>query len=191
MSEPNLTHAIVRCQAGDKQSFRLIADFHGDRLYGIAFLILNDRGRAEDAAQEALIQAWRHIKRFRAGAQLSPWLNRILLNEIKKQGRRARHPETPIEEAFQLRDSGRTPEQHAIDSETSAHLWNRVQALPEEQRIALVLRYYLGYTTPEIAQSTGWAQGTVRSRLSRGVAALRKSVDPSLFAKTDGKTDNR
>ena len=173
MSEPNLTHAIVRCQAGDKQSFRLIADSHGERLYGIAFLIINDRGRAEDAAQEALIQAWRHIKRFRAGEKLSPWLNRILLNEIKKQGRRARHPETSIEEAFQLRDTGRSPEQQAIDSEVSTHLWGRVQGLPEEQRIALVLRFYLGYTTPEIAQSTGWAQGTVRSRLSRGVAALR------------------
>jgi RNA polymerase sigma factor (sigma-70 family) len=123
------------------------------------------------------------------GEKSSPWLNRILLNEIKKQGRRARHPETPIEEAFQLRDSGRSPEQHAMDSETSAHLWNRVQALPEEQRIALVLRYYLGYTTPEIAQSTGWAQGAVRSRLSRGVAALRQTVDLSSFGDSDGKGD--
>ena len=76
-----------------------------------------------------------------------------------------------------------------MDSETSAHLWNRVQALPEEQRIALVLRYYLGYTTPEIAQSTGWAQGTVRSRLSRGVAALRQTVDLSSFGDSDGKGD--
>ena len=72
MDEPNLTHAAVRCQAGDKQSFRLIADIHGERLYGIAFLILNDRGRSEDAAQEVLVQAWRHIKRFRAGRKVQP-----------------------------------------------------------------------------------------------------------------------
>ncbi|NQW16732.1 MAG: sigma-70 family RNA polymerase sigma factor [Chloroflexi bacterium] len=191
MDEPNLAHAIVRCQAGDKQSFRLIADFHGERLYGIAFLILNDRGRAEDAAQEALLKAWRHIKRFRVRAKLSPWLNRILLNEIKKQGRRARHPEAPIDEAYPLPDTGRSPAQRVLDAELSAHLWDQVRALPQEQRIALVLRYYLGYSTPEIAQSTGWAQGTVRSRLSRGMVTLRQTVDLTLFGDADVKAGKR
>ena len=47
--EPDLTHAVERCQAGDKQAFRLIADSHGERLYGIAFLIVSDRHKAEDA----------------------------------------------------------------------------------------------------------------------------------------------
>ena len=178
--EPDLAHAVVRCQAGDKQAFRLIADNHGERLYGIAFLIVNDRTKAEDAVQNALLQAWRNIKRLRANDKLGPWLNRILLNQIKNQGRRARHPEGPIDEALQLRDTGRSPEQQAIDSETSEHLWARLQELSEEQRIVLVLRYYLGYTTPEIAQSTGWNQGTVKSRTSRGLAALRGMVDPSL-----------
>ncbi len=178
--EPNLAHAVVRCQAGDKQAFRLIADNHGERLYGIAFLIVDDRQKAEDAVQESLLLAWRNIKRFRPGAKLSPWLNRILLNQIKKQGRRARHPEGPMNEAMLLRDTGRSPEQRAIDADVSAHLRARLQELSERQRIALVLRYYLGYSTPEIAQSTGWNQGTVGSHLSRGLAALRGTVDPSL-----------
>ena len=178
--EPNLAHAVVRCQAGDKQAFRLIADSHGDRLYGIAFLIVSDRQKAEDAVQETLLLAWRNIKRFRTGAKLSPWLNRILLNQIKNQGRRARGPEGPINEAMSLRDTGRSPEQRAIDADVSAHLRARLQELSERQRIALVLRYYLGYSTPEIAQSTGWNQGTVGSHLSRGLAALRGTVDPSL-----------
>ena len=178
--EPDLVHAVKRCQAGDKQAFRLIADSHGERLYGIAFLIVDDRSKAEDAVQEALLQAWRNIKRLRANDKLGPWLNRILLNQIKMQGRRARHPEGPIDEALPLRDTGRSPEQRAIDSDTSEHLWARLQELSERQRIALVLRYYLGYSTPEIAQSTGWAQGTVGSHLSRGLAALRGTVDPSL-----------
>ena len=179
--EPDLTHAVVRCQNGDKQAFRLIADSHGERLYFIAFLIVDDRHQAEDAVQEALLQAWRGINRFRIGAKLSPWLNRILINQIKMQGRRARHPEGPIDEALQLRDAGRSPEQRAIDSETSEHIWGRLQQLSEKQRIALVLRYYLGYSTPEIAQSTGWNQGTVGSHLSRGLRALRGTVDPSLI----------
>ena len=59
--------------------------------------------------------------------QAWPWLNRILLNQIKMQGRRARHPEGPIDEALQLRYSGKSPEQRAIDSETSEHLWGRLQ----------------------------------------------------------------
>ena len=189
--EPNLAHAVERCQSGDKQAFRLIADNHGERLYGIAFLIIDDRLKAEDAVQETLLLAWRNIKRFRTGAKLSPWLNRILLNQIKMQGRRARHPEGPIDEALQLRDSGRSPEQRAIDSETSEHLWARLQELSQRQRIALVLRYYLGYSTPEIAQSTGWHQGTVKSRTSRGLAALRGTVDPSLVGDAAGTTSEK
>ncbi len=185
--EPDLAHAVERCQGGDKQAFRLIADNHGERLYGIAFLIVDDRHKAEDAVQETLLLAWRNIKRFKAATRLSAWLNRILLNQIKKQGRRVRHPEGPIHEALQLRASGRSPEQRAIDSETSEHLWARLQELSERQRIALVLRYYLGYSTPEIAQSTGWAQGTVRSHLSRGLAALRGTVDPSLADDATGQ----
>ena len=187
--EPDLAHAVERCQAGDKQAFRLIVDNHGERLYGIAFLIVDDRQKAEDAVQEALLQAWRNIKRLRANDKLGPWLNRILLNQIKNQGRRARHPEGPIDEALQLRDTRRSPEQQAIDSETSEHLWARLQGLSERQRIALVLRYYLGYTTPEIAQSTGWNQGTVKSRTSRGLAALRGIVDPSLADDAPGPED--
>ena len=182
--EPNLAHAVERCQAGDKQAFSVIADNHGERLYGIAFLIVDDRQKAEDAVQEALLQAWRNIKRLRAKDKLGPWLNRILLNQIKNQSRRARHPEGPIDEALGLRDTGRSPEQQAIDSDTSEHLWARLQELSEEQRIVLVLRYYLGYTTPEIAQSTGWHQGTVKSRTYRGLKSLRGTVDPSLAGKS-------
>ena len=96
------------------------------------------------------------------------------------QSRRARHPERPIDDALPLRDTNRSPEQRAIDSESSEHIWAKIRDLPEEQRIALVLRFYLEYTTPEIAQSTGWPQGTVKSRLSRGVAGLRLTVDASL-----------
>jgi len=179
LPEPDLAHAVTRCQAGDKQSFRLIVDAHSERLYGIAYLVADDRTRAEDAVQEALFLAWKNIKRLRKGAKLGPWLNRILLNQIKKQGRRARHPETEIDEALGLQGNDRSPAQHAIDSEVSAHLWDRVGALPEEQRIALVLKYYLGYTISEISQSTGWHEGTVKSRLHRGIAALRSTVDMS------------
>ena len=82
--EPDLAHAVERCQRGDKQAFRLIADNHGERLYGIAFLLIDDRQKAEDAVQESLLQAWRNVKRLRAHDKLGPWLNRILLNQIKK-----------------------------------------------------------------------------------------------------------
>ena len=56
--EPDLAHAVVRCQAGDKQAFKLIADFHGERLYGIASLVVGDRHKAGDAVQETLLHEY-------------------------------------------------------------------------------------------------------------------------------------
>ena len=175
--EPKLEWAVDRCQQGDRNAFRAIVDAYGDRLFRIAFLITRDQNLAEDAMQEALVQAWRNIRSFRSGTNLAAWLNRILLNEVKKLTRRKRHPEEPIDAASRLADPGALPDESAIRADLAAYLRAALRTLSEDQRTAVVFRFYMDYTIPEIAETTGWAEGTVKSRLSRAMTALRGNID--------------
>ncbi len=175
--EPKLEWAVERCQQGDRNAYRAIVDAYGDRLFRIAYLITRDQHLAEDAMQEALVQGWRNIKSFRAGTNLAAWLNRILLNEVKKQTRRKRHPEEPIDAATRLTDPGALPDELAIGADLNAYLRAALKTLSEDQRTAVVFRFYLDYTIPEIAESTGWAEGTVTSLLSRAMTALSGITD--------------
>ncbi len=178
--EPRLDWAVERCKQGDRHAFRAIADGHGDRLFRIAFLITRDQQLAEDAMQEALVRAWQNIRSLKKSDRLGAWLNRILLNEVKKQTRRKRHPEEPIESASDLRFSGVMPDESVLNAELAAHLRAALHILSEDQRTAVVFRFYLDYTVPEIAEATGWAEGTVKSRLSRAMAVLRETLDPGI-----------
>ena len=175
--EPKLEWAVERCQQGDRNAFRAIVDAYGDRLFRIAYLITRDQHLAEDAMQEALVQGWRNIKSFRAGTNLAAWLNRILLNQVKKQTRRKRHPEEPIDAATRLADPGIAPDDAVTGAELATYLRAALETLSEDQRTAVVFRFYLDYTIPEIAETTGWAEGTVKSRLSRAMTALRGNID--------------
>ncbi len=168
--------AILRCQHGDKEAFRRVLDFHGDHLLRVAVLITRDRSLAEEAVQESLLAAWKKIRTFDANRELRPWLNRILINCIGMMQRRKRLPTTAVEDALPLADTGVGPEQSALNAETAAMLQSALRTLSVEHRTVLVLRFFNELTLPEIAESTGWRVGTVKSRLHRATAALRDAV---------------
>ncbi len=171
--------AILRCQQGDQEAFRRVLDFHGDHLYRVALLITRDASLAEEAVQESLLAAWKKIRSFKAGTNLRAWLNRILINCIGMMQRRKRLPTTPVEDALPLADTRAGPEQSALNAETAAMLQSALRTLSVEHRTVLVLRFFNDLSLPEIAESTGWRVGTVKSRLHRATAALRDAVAAS------------
>ncbi len=168
--------AILSCQQGDKEAFRRVLDFHGDHLYRTALLITRDASRAEEAVQETLIRAWKKIKTFKAGTNLRAWLNRLLINCISNLTSRKQLRQVSEDKAFGLSDTGVGPEQSALDSETAAMLQSALRTLSVEHRTVLVLRFFNDLSLPEIAESTGLREGTVKSRLHRATAALRDAV---------------
>jgi RNA polymerase sigma-70 factor (ECF subfamily) len=178
--EPRLDWAVERCKRGDRNAYRAIADAYSDRLFRIAVLITRDQQLAEDAMQEALVRGWQNINRLRDGTKLGAWLNRILLNEVKKQTKRKRHPESPIDDARNVRDPGLALDESVLNTEIAAHLRVVLDHLNQDQRTAVVLRFYLDYTVPEIAEATGWAEGTIKSRLNRAMRTLKQAVGPEL-----------
>lgn len=169
MNEADL---VRRSQMGDEGAFCALVEQHRKVLFGTAYLMTRDRGLAEDAVQEALIQMWRHLPLFRLRGSFKAWLVRIVVNEVKQQYRKKRVPTAPLEEAATIAGDPEEVEAGALRSEERLRMKKALETLPEEQREAVVLRYYADLTVPEIAKALGCRHGTVKSRLSRALDRL-------------------
>ena len=93
---------VQRCQTGDTEAFRMLVETHRKMLFGVAYLMTRDRGMAEDAVQEALIQIWQHLPSLRQPNSIKPWSMRIVVNEVKQQLRKKQVPTTSLEKASDI-----------------------------------------------------------------------------------------
>jgi RNA polymerase sigma-70 factor (ECF subfamily) len=160
---------VRRAQGGDRFAFEQLVDRHQHRLFTLAARTLGSRTDAEDAVQEALLRAWRNIESFRGGALFSTWLYRICVNAAHDQRtRRSADPVEPAESA--------DPRDRFADHELSGELQRALASLDDDQRTAVVLYDVLGSSYAEIAEITGAAEGTVKSRLFRGRAELARQL---------------
>lgn len=164
--------AIRRCQAGDKEAFRMLAEQYERILFRTAYLMTRDSGLAADAVQEALLAMWKHLPSLRTQNGLKAWLFRILVNEVKQQGRKKRVPTVPIERAYDLTDGADGVEMEMERDEIREAVREALRMLPDQQGEAVVLRYFGGLTIAEIAFTMGCREGTVKSRLSRSLGRL-------------------
>ncbi len=172
-------HVAVRlCQDGQPDAFRSIVERHSGVLFGTAYLMTRDRARAEDMVQEALLSAWRGIRSFRPGSNLRAWMIRILVNRVISEGRRNRVEETELGPETPEPSAELEGEARAMQTEEQVLIGRAMSMLPDEQRQALTLRFYADLTVPEIARALGWAEGTVKSRIHRGLRRLRDALDP-------------
>jgi RNA polymerase sigma-70 factor (ECF subfamily) len=167
---------VQRAQRGDSQAFEELIHAAYDRLFATAHRILRDRDAAEDAVQDAVVRCWRDIRGLRDSDRFDAWLSRLLVNACRDHARRARrrpsvaygeHGDLPVEgDAFAL-----VAEQDALE--------RAFLALPMDQRVALVLTHYVGYSGPELAAILGVPTGTVYSRIHYGARAMRAALSPS------------
>jgi RNA polymerase sigma-70 factor (ECF subfamily) len=175
---------VARARRGDADAFGDLVRAHQHRLVNFVRALVSDAADAEDVAQEAFMRAYRGLRGFRGGSSFKTWLYQIATNTARTHlARRRDRPEqaqgdpaaTP--EAFGQPDTGE-------DVLAAVVLRDRVDralaALPEDLRIAVVLRDVMGFDYTEIAQATGSPLGTVESRIFRGRARLRGLVaEPS------------
>jgi RNA polymerase sigma factor (sigma-70 family) len=164
---------------------------HQSSVYNVCLRMLRDAALAEDATQDAFIKAWTAISTFRGGL-VRPWLMRIATNRcydiLRAQSRRpaasfdAELIETEPQWTSQT-EIGEDPEQHASRHELSVFLERALADLADDQRMAIILSDLQGHSYDEIAQITGVAIGTVKSRISRARTRLREIV----LAQTDAR----
>src|SRR4051794_20852924 len=170
---------------GNLDSFNHLVELYQDMLYGLCYRVVGDRETAADAAQEAFLNAYRNLARFR-GDSFRSWLTRIALNAATDILRvRKRRPADPFpeweDEAWQPpADESASPERTAILNHRSRAIARAMRHITEDQRTAIVLFDVEGYVYQEIADMTGVSLGTVKSRIHRGRLALRDLLAPDM-----------
>jgi RNA polymerase sigma-70 factor, ECF subfamily len=152
---------------------------HSDLAFRTAFLICGSAADAEDAVQEAFISAYSALRRFRAGAPFKPWLLRIVGNAARNRRRGAARRHGLAEQfaqSLRIGNAAPSPEAEAEAAEERTALLRAISHLREEERDVVVLRHLMGLDVAETAAATGCAEGTVKSRLSRALAHLRREL---------------
>ena len=174
---------IASAQKGDVRAFNQLVLLYQSLAYNVAYRILDDAEAAADATQDAFFSAYRAMSRFRGGS-FRAWLLRIVTNACYDQLRRKKRRPTqslddlPMEadHTAYLRDPAEQPDEYAERQELNRLLQEAIRRLPPDQRIVLVLSDVQGLNYRGIAQATGLALGTVKSRLSRARAKLRDDL---------------
>jgi RNA polymerase sigma-70 factor, ECF subfamily len=165
-----------RAGLGDRVAFGVIARRHGPVMYRLARRVLLDEGDAEEAVQDALLAAWRHLAEFRGAAALRSWLLRLTLNKAHNV-RRKRRPVPHESGEYETRNgvSG-DPARDIIENELVAALDHALAALPEPQRVAWLLREVDELTYEEIAEIMHTSRDVVRGLLHRARRRLAESL---------------
>jgi RNA polymerase sigma-70 factor (ECF subfamily) len=174
---------LRRARGGDLDAFADLVRMHEQRLRLVVARLLDDPRDVEEAVQDAFVQAWRHVERFRGDAAVFTWLYRIGVNEALARRRRKSLPTTELDSpaAAALAESRREvqPEASAEASDLRARLIECLGELPFEHREAVVLRDIAGLTNEEVAEALGVTVSAAKSRIHRGRMQLRERVEPA------------
>lgn len=168
--EAELVH---RAMSGDKDAFTALVVASRDRLFSIAYRILRDRARAEDAVQQTFLIAWRELPKLRDVAKAEAWFYRLLVNSCRSEMRNV----SRWQPGLRLVEDHPSPddEQRAISHRDEIE--RAFRKLTAEQRAVLVLHHYVGLSGDEIGQALGIPPGTVRSRMHYARQLMRSAIE--------------
>lgn len=180
------TELIRQAAQGSASAFEALAAPLEGLVYRLCLRLLRNPADAQDAAQEALLRAYRGLPRFHGGSSFATWLYRIARNtclDVLKSAR-VRNERASLEA---LGEAGFDPaaetlgpdERYERDARQEA-LRAAIDGLPEEQRLLLALRYGEGYSYEQLAATLRLPEGTVKSRLSRAKERLRALLPPEI-----------
>lgn len=173
MAEDDL---IRRARLGDQDAFRQLVDIYGTLTERTARVLLADRSDAEDAVQEAWLDAWRGLRGFELGRPFRPWLLTIVGNRCRMVARRRRLTSVPFDDALYDRLDDLSASQANPFSAIEAYyddLQEALEALDGNHRRLLALRFFADLQLEEIAELLNVPLGTVKSRLHRTLQTLR------------------
>ena len=167
---------VAHVRAGDIAQFEILMRRYNQRLYRVVRSILRDDAEAEDVVQDAYVRAYTYLDQYAGEAKFSTWLTRIAVNEALRRVR-VRRRSTNIETLAPLEaGEGEGPEQQVFHRELRSAMHTAVDRLPERYRSVFMLRDVDGLSTGETARCLDIPAQTVKTRLHRGRALLRKEL---------------
>jgi RNA polymerase sigma-70 factor, ECF subfamily len=183
---------VERARTGDVNAYEALVQQYQQLAFRVAYQVTGDAADAEDAAQEAFVNAYYALGRFRPGAPFKPWLCRIVANEARNR-RMAAHRRTALTErahrAQALGEAAPSPEAAAEADEFRATLVTTLGRLRDDDRLILAYRLFFDFSEADMAEALKVPKGTVKSRLSRALARLRDAL-PADFQLTSGGSVN-
>ena len=165
---------IERAQDGDRDAYEQLAQASARRLYAIAYRIVRDRDRADDAVQQALIAIWRDIRGLRDPDRFDAWTYRLVVRACLAETRRPRRLRVTLEPLAEDVAAAHDETAHVADRD---ELERAFHSLSPDHRAVLVLRHYGGLSVGEIAAIMDVPTGTVGSRIHHATSAMRASIE--------------
>jgi RNA polymerase sigma-70 factor (ECF subfamily) len=179
-------HLMARIAKGDEGAFEILVNRHQTSVLNLIYRFIGDRTQARDLAQEVFLRVWQAAKTYRPEAKFTTWIYRIAtngcFNELKSSRRKKwfsfhqsdEHSGNTLEET--LSDSAPSAEDLLLEKERSRQLSDALQSLPDNQRMALVLKRYDDLSYAEIAQIIGCSVSAVESLLVRAKRTLQEKL---------------
>jgi RNA polymerase sigma-70 factor (ECF subfamily) len=177
---------------GDRGAFAELVDLYKDKIYHLAYRMLNNKHEAEDAVQETFLRVYTNLHRYDEQQKFSTWIFRIGTNHCIDRLRKRKHSAYSLDAEMpdgegndyysMLPGNEETPEKQIILSETQIQIRKAIDALPEKYKSVVILRYLQDMSLQEISDVLDMPVTTVKTRVHRGREYLRKKLeqDPSL-----------
>jgi len=166
---------VERAQQADTTAFESLYRLHVDRVFGLCLRMTGNSSEAEDCTQEAFIQAWNKLSKFRGDSAFGTWMHRIAVNSVLGRMRKARREQDRIEAVTDISPAPET----VGDSGNFEDLQNAVDDLPEGARHVFVLHAVYGYSHDETGDMLGIAAGTSKAQLHRAKRLLAQQLKKS------------
>jgi RNA polymerase sigma-70 factor (ECF subfamily) len=165
--------------SGNTGMFELLMRRYNERVYRAVRAIVRDEQEAEDVMQQVYVNALAHLNQFNGSARFSTWLTRIAIHEslarVRRRGRYEVFDDERADASLAMSEHpSQNPERQAFTGELRGLLEYAIDALPNGMREVFVLRDVEGLSTAEAADALDVSEDVVKTRLSRGRAALRR-----------------
>lgn len=170
---PDIGLLVDKARNGDASAFEVLYRLHIDRVYGLCVRMTGNVSEAEDCAQEAFIQAWSKLDKFRGDSAFGTWMHRVAVNTVLGRIRKSRR------EQDRIRAVGEADiyPQSTNDSGGLRDLEQAVNELPRGARHVFVLHAVYGYSHDETGDMLGIASGTSKAQLHRARRLLVQQLD--------------
>ena len=176
---------VAQASAGDAAAFRHLVDAHASALFRVCARITRDNALAEDAVQEALFNAYRHLREFDGRAAFSTWLHRIAVNAALGEMRKRNRIEAALPEDDEAADVLASslegppgPERQAVSAAVGRDIETQLKRMSAIERTAFVLRHHEGQSIEEISETLSLSESASKQAIFRAVRKLRGALEP-------------